>query len=169
MKVSEIMSAAKACCPTDDLQRAAQIMWENDCGVVPVVDGETRVVGMITDRDICMASYTHGQPLWSIPVSSAMATVVYAVHVGDPLETAETLMRRVRVRRLPVLDAEGRLIGILSLNDLARHAHRSPAHKSNSLSGDRIVQTLAAVGEPQHAAADAKGAAANGSRTHLPV
>jgi CBS domain-containing protein len=54
---------AKSCGTMDNLERAAQIMWENDCGVVPVVDGSERVVGMVTDRDICMAAYTQGQPL----------------------------------------------------------------------------------------------------------
>jgi CBS domain-containing protein len=112
MNVSTLMStAAKSCGPNDDLQRAAQIMWESDCGVVPVVDREERVVGMITDRDICMAAYTHGQPLWQIPVSNAMAKEVHGVRENALVEAAEGLMRRLRVRRVPVLDGDGRLKG----------------------------------------------------------
>jgi CBS domain-containing protein len=167
MNVSELMStAAKSCGTHDNLQRAAQIMWENDCGVVPVVDGDGRVVGMITDRDICMAAYTQGQALWQIPVSNAMANQVYGVRETDPLEGVETLMRRVRVRRVPVLDGDGRLKGILSMNDLARHAHRSAGRKTNGLSDESIVQTLAAICQPQ-AAARAKEPTAKGSPPQL--
>ena len=162
MNVSELMStAAKACSTNDTLQRAAQIMWENDCGIVPVVDGDARVVGMITDRDICMAAYTRGQPLWQIPVSNAMAKRVHGVRESDPLDVVEALMRRVRVRRVPVLDGDGRLKGILSMNDLARHARPSAGRKADGLSGDSIVQTLAAICEP-HPLAEAKAPATNG-------
>jgi CBS domain-containing protein len=150
MNVSDLMtSAVKSCGINDNLQLAAQLMWENDCGVVPVVDGDRRVVGMISDRDICMAAYTHGQTLWQLSVSDAMAKEVHGVRENDPLEVVEALMRRVRVRRVPVLDGDGRIKGILSMNDLARHAHRSVGRKSNGLSGDSIVQTLAAICEPR--------------------
>jgi len=149
MNASEMMTAAvKSCGTNDNLQRAAQLMWENDCGVVPVVDGDGRVAGMITDRDICMAAYTQGRPLWQIPVSNAMAKQVHSVHENDSLEAVEGLMRQARVRRVPVLDGDGRLKGILSMNDLARHSHRS-GQKSNGLSGDSVVKTLAAICVPR--------------------
>jgi CBS domain-containing protein len=144
-------TAVKSCGPNDNLQRAAQIMWENDCGIVPVVDGDGRLVGVITDRDVCMAAYTQGQPLWQILVSNAMAKQVHGVRETDLVEAAEGLMRRVRVRRVPVLDGDGRLRGIVSMNDLARHAHRSAGHKTHGVSGDSIMQTLAAICE-RHAA-----------------
>jgi CBS domain-containing protein len=165
MNASDLMSTAvKACGTGDTLQRVAQIMWENDCGIVPVVDGDGRVVGMITDRDICMAAYTQGSPLWGIPVSSAMARQIHGVRESDDLEAVEALMRRTRVRRVPVLDREGRLKGILSMNDLARHSHRSTGRKPNGLSGDSIVQTLAAICEPNVAAA--KQLPSNGAHAH---
>jgi CBS domain-containing protein len=149
MNASELMTTnVKSCSSIDTLLRAAQVMWENDCGAVPVVDGQDRVVGMVTDRDICMAAYTQGRPLWQIPVSTAMAKRVHGVRENDPLEVVETLMRHVRVRRVPVLDGDGRLKGILSMNDLARRAHRSFGRR-NGLSGDSIVQTLAAICEPR--------------------
>ncbi len=150
MHVSELMTtAAKSCGPNDNVQLAAQIMWENDCGVVPVIDDDGRVIGMVTDRDVCMAAYTHGKPLWQIPVSNAMARHVYGIRENERVEVAEALMRRVRVRRVPVLDGEGRLKGILSLNDLARHGHRSAGHPHNGLSGDSIMQTLSSIGAPR--------------------
>jgi CBS domain-containing protein len=169
MNVSELMSkAAKSCGTNDSLQEAARVMWESDCGMVPVVDDRTRVVGILTDRDICMAAYTHGQPLWQIPVSQAMAKQVHGVRENDPLEVVETLMRRVRVRRVPVLDADGRLKGILSMNDLTRHAHRAVGRWNNGLSVDSVVKTLAAICEPRaHSANVSSAPAANGS--HVPA
>jgi CBS domain-containing protein len=120
------MTKSVHCCGANDsLQRAAQIMWENDCGAVPVADENNRVVGMITDRDICMAAYIQGRPLWQMPVGSTMAKQVHGVRETDPLETVETLMRRMQVRRVPVIDGGGQIKGILSMNDLARHAHGS--------------------------------------------
>jgi len=160
MNASDLMtSAVKSCGMDDNLQRAAQLMWEGDCGIVPVVDGDGHVVGMITDRDICMAAYTHGRPLWQLSVGDAMAKQVHGVRETDPLEVVETLMRRVRVRRVPVLDGDGRLKGILSMNDLARHARHSAGRTANGLSGDSIAQTLAAICEPRRAAAATEPAA----------
>ena len=123
-------------------------MWENDCGVVPIVDGGGRVVGMITDRDICMAAYTQGRPLWQISVTKAMAKEVHGVLETERIEAAESLMQRARVRRLAVLDRDGRLKGILSLSDLARRARRSTARRSSGLHNG-LAQTLAAICEPR--------------------
>jgi CBS domain-containing protein len=163
--VSHLMTTAVRSCSTGDtLHRAAQIMWEHDCGVVPVVDGQGRLVGMVTDRDICMAAYTQGQPLSQIRVPLAMAKEVHAVHDTDRVEAAEALMRRVRVRRVPVVDDEGRLKGILSMNDLARHVHPSPIGRmGNGLSGDSVALTLAAICERQAHGADGE----EPSRTEL--
>jgi CBS domain-containing protein len=160
MNASELMSlAVSSCGPGDSLQRAAQLMWEADCGAVPVVDGEHRVVGMITDRDVCMAAYTQGEALWRIPVSSAMARKVYGVAEGDSLDAVEAVMRQARVRRVPVLDKEGRLRGILSMNDLARHARGSVGRKADGLGADAIVKTLAAICAPHPVAPKADQAA----------
>lgn len=168
MNASDVMTrAVQSCGAGENLQRAAQIMWENDCGIVPVVDGEGRVVGMVTDRDICMAAYTQGRPLWQIPVSASMAKKVHGVRESDPVEVVEALMREVRVRRVPVLDADGRLKGILSMNDLARHVHRPAGRKGIGLSSDSVVQTLAAICEPQ-AAPKAVGAKGNAKRAQQP-
>jgi CBS domain-containing protein len=152
MNASELMTkAVKTCGPEDSLQRAAQIMWDADCGAVPVVDARGRVVGMITDRDVCMAAYTQGTSLREILVSNVMAKMIHSVSEGDSVDAVEELMRRTQVRRVPVLDGGGRLKGILSMGDLARHAHRSAFRKADGLNGDRIVQTLAGICEPRPA------------------
>jgi CBS-domain-containing membrane protein len=90
-----------------------------------------------------------------------MAKQVHGVHEKDSLDAVEAVLRRARVRRVPVLDGDGTLKGILSMNDLARHAHRSAGRRGDGPSSASIVQTMAAICEPQ-IPADAKGPAANG-------
>jgi CBS domain-containing protein len=146
MYVKDIMSHPVVTCPTSStLDQAARLMWEFDCGVIPVVDDAGHVCGMVTDRDICMAAYTQGKPLSAIPVTTAMAHEVVAVHTDDSVEHVEALMRDSRVRRLPVLDHESRPAGLVSMSDLARLSAR--ARKS---AVDReLIQTLAAVSQPR--------------------
>jgi CBS-domain-containing membrane protein len=127
------------------LDHAARLMWEFDCGIVPIVNDEGRLEGVVTDRDICMAAYTQGRPLANIPVGTAMAKQVIAAHADDRIEQAEELMRDHQIRRVPVLDSDSRPVGLVSMNDLARLAAR--ARKSGV---DReVIQTLAAVCQPR--------------------
>ena len=126
MKVGQIMNRnVKVCHPQDSLNKAAQIMWEEPCGTVPVVDEERRPVGFLTDRDICMAAYTRGEPLAALRVEGAMARKVVACKADDDLSSAAQLMRLNRRRRLPVIAADGTLVGLLSLDDLACEAART--------------------------------------------
>ncbi len=125
MNVGEMMTRqVRTCSPNDSLNTVAQLMWENDCGCIPVVDAEGKAVAMITDRDICMAAYTQGQPLMSMPVSSAASQCVVTVGENESMDAAEGLMQKHQIRRIPVVDATGKPIGIVSMNDLARHAQR---------------------------------------------
>lgn len=151
MKVRDLMTAdAKACGPDDSLNRAAQLMWENDCGAVPVVDDELRVIGMVTDRDICMAAYTQGLPLKQSRVDSAMSKGAYTCAVGDDVTIARKRMSERQVRRLPVVDDEGRLAGIISLSDIAREAERERSSKSRrrQVKDTEVVETLGALCMP---------------------
>ncbi len=153
MNVGELMTPnPQTCGPDDMLNHAAQLMWEHDCGCLPVIDADGKAVGMITDRDICMAAYTQGLPLWQIPVRSAMSTRVHGARETDGIEQVEALMREARVRRVPVSDGDGRVTGILSMNDLARRARPPAGRKANGLSDDSIVKTLAAICAPRPAA-----------------
>ena len=120
MYVKDIMNQPVITCSSDsDLNVAAHLMWEHDCGTIPVVDQEGRLAGMVTDRDICMAAYTQGLPLRAIPVTSAMTQYALACHLDDSVNTAEELMREGQIRRVPVLNREKRLVGIVSLGDIA--------------------------------------------------
>jgi CBS domain-containing protein len=144
MRVADVMSSPPYTVrPSESLVRAAQIMWNEDTGVVPVVDGERRAIAMITDRDICMAAYTQGRSLGELRVEQAMSKVIYTCHPEDKLSAAERTMRVHQVRRLPVVDDAGRILGVLSLNDVCRARAESPLA---SLTSD-VLTTLAEIGK----------------------
>jgi CBS domain-containing protein len=130
MKVEQLMTKDPRTCTAEDaLSEAARIMWEYDCGCVPVVTGEgsRRIVAVVTDRDVCMAAYTQGRPLWEIPVRAAMSSEAWTCHPDDALKDAVRTMRHRQVRRLPVVDAQGHLLGLLSLTDVALAASDAAA------------------------------------------
>ena len=146
MRIQDVMSHPPVTCPkSSTLDHAARLMWEFDCGVIPVVDDDGRLAGIITDRDICMAAYTQGRLLAAIPITTAMASHVVASRASDPVEQVEQLMRDNQIRRLPVVDQDGRPIGIVSMNDLARLAARA---KKSAVDRD-LVKTMAAVCQPR--------------------
>ena len=124
MKVSSIMNAnVETMRPDDDLAKTAMVMWRKDCGFVPVVDESgTKVLGVITDRDICMASATKHEPPEEMKVRDTMASQVWCCRGDDEIETALDTMRAHQVHRLPVLDGSDRLAGVLSFSDVVRSA-----------------------------------------------
>ena len=146
MTINDIMTKPPVTCRAGDpLATAARLMWENDCGSIPVTNDGGNVVGMITDRDICMCAFMQGKCLDAIPVSQAMAKHVYSCRPSDSLEAAERLMREKQIRRVPVVDGDNRPIGVLSLNDIAR-----AAATRDTTSGDhQVTHTLAAIGQPR--------------------
>jgi CBS domain-containing protein len=152
MKVEQLMTRdVKTCAPQDSLSRAAQLLWENDIGALPVVDGEGRVVGMVTDRDVCMAAYFKGRPLAEIRVDETMARKVYSCLSADPVGDAERMMRGYQIRRLPVMDSGSRLVGMLSLNDLALQCERELGKREPEVAADELARTLAGVCRPRSA------------------
>jgi CBS-domain-containing membrane protein len=121
--VRAVMSDGMRCCrPEDSLTHAAQIMWDTDCGAVGVNDAAGRLCGIVTDRDMCMAAFLRGQALENIRVQDVMTREVHTCSVDDTLEHAASAMGNAEVRRLPVIDSEGRAVGMLSLADVARNA-----------------------------------------------
>lgn len=119
MKVRDVMRRYAATCkPETTLQEAAQIMGRIDCGFLPVVLDNGDVVGLLTDRDICLALATHGGATALEPVSNVMTGEVRTTIESEELDTALERMQEHRVRRLPVLDAGNRLAGILSLDEV---------------------------------------------------
>ena len=120
MRVDNVMRRdVQTCRPETDLSTVAMQMRQADCGVLPVVASSGEVLGMITDRDICMAAAIKHCDVASIRVSEVISGNVYACSPDAEIHTAFSVMRQKHVRRLPVVTAEeGKLVGILSINDL---------------------------------------------------
>lgn len=174
MNVESVMTKSpRTCLRTDMLHTAAQVMWEGDCGIVPVVDEASVLVGVVTDRDVCMAAYTSGAPLFAIPVERAMAAVVTSIHADARVEQAAELMTKVQVRRLPVVDDDGKLVGLVSVADLVQRAFGTDVAKSKRVKAAVVAKALESVSRPRPAvdAAADKGllVPARGKRVAKPV
>jgi CBS domain-containing protein len=152
--VQEIMTRpAVTCLDTDTLDRPAQQMWDHDCGAIPVIRQDGRIIGVVTDRDICMAAYTQGLPLRAIRVQDAMARKVFACRPEDTLEQVEKLMSEKQIRRLPVVDEQDRPVGIVSVTDIARQAAASRKQDGR----EQVTATIAAIGRPRGPQREAAG------------
>jgi CBS domain-containing protein len=121
-KISEIMTRdVKVISPNESLQRAAQIMDELNVGSLPVCDGE-RLVGVITDRDITVRSTSAGEAPQDARVSDAMTGEVHYCMEDDSVEDIMDKMADIQIRRVPVVDQDKRLVGIVALGDVATKA-----------------------------------------------
>jgi len=133
----------QTCRPETNLADAAMRRWRNDCGVLPIIADGQKVVGMITDRDICMATATKHRDPANIRVKEVMSGKVYGCSCDTDIHEVPKIMQQRQVRRLPIMSAEdGRLQGILSMNDVALKAQ---AGKKGELSADDVEQTLRAI------------------------
>jgi CBS domain-containing protein len=119
MKVYEVMTIDVGFChEQDDLTRAARIMWEKDCGIVPVVSAEKRVRGVITDRDIAIAAATQNRRPSAIKAGEMYFRELKTCAMEDDVKDALKRMRKYKIRRLCVTNQEGELQGIISLSDI---------------------------------------------------
>jgi CBS domain-containing protein len=152
MRIDQLMSRhVQHCTPDDSLDRAAYLMWSSDCGSIPVcagTDGSMRVIGMLTDRDICMAALFQGKSLRELRASDAMSRALCACRPSDQPADVERLMREQQIRRVPVTDSDGNLVGIVSLADLAREANLNGSPSKRGISEAEVGDTLAAICEP---------------------
>jgi CBS domain-containing protein len=147
--VADVMRAPAVCCSVSDtLHRVAQLMWEHDVGAVVVVDDQGKACHVITDRDICMGAYTQGVALWSSHVSSVKPAPLVSCPVDAGVIEVRRLMREHGLRRIPVVDAEGTVVGVVGLGDLVREATiNAPKARNRGLTAPQLAQTLTAVYE----------------------
>ncbi len=144
MKVQNIMATNVASCsPDTNLAAAAGLLWEYDCGSLPVVDGEGKVIGVVTDRDLCMAAATKNRLASEIPVREVMTGAVHACHPNDDVKSGIKTMKNEKVLRLPVVDDDGRLQGILSMNDIMIQTESG----KSGLSCEEVVSARNVIGE----------------------
>jgi CBS domain-containing protein len=145
MTVRDVMSTPpQTCQPHTDLAAVTQLMWSHDCGFIPVVDPEGHLAGVITDRDICIASATRRLLPERISAAEVMSHSVHAVLPGDTIESVLAAMKTHQIRRLPVVDGNGRLQGVVSLNDVVRAVGKKGAPTASA-----VVVTLAGICTPR--------------------
>jgi CBS domain-containing protein len=144
MKVQDAMTYnVQTCRPETNLADAAMRMWRNDCGILPVVADGQKVVGVITDRDICMGAATKHRDPANIRVKEIMSGKVYACSADTEIHEALKIMQQKQVRRLPIISAaDGRLQGILSMNDVALKAK---VDRKAELSAEDVENTMRAI------------------------
>ncbi|HEY2993984.1 MAG TPA: CBS domain-containing protein [Methylomirabilota bacterium] len=125
MKVKHLMTKDPTCCvASDTAQRAAAIMRDENVGIVPVIENEQsrRLVGVVTDRDLCMNVVAEGRDPSAVAVEACMTTKVVSCAPGDAVAKATELMKDNQVRRVPVVDEHGALAGIVAMADLVERA-----------------------------------------------
>jgi len=143
MKVKDLMTVEPGYCGLDDtLAKAAEIMSARDCGVVPVVDAELRVVGIITDRDICMAAAARNKKLKEIKAADVIKGKIVTCRPDDGIADVLKKMKKGQLRRLAVTDGNKRLTGIISIRDIIFAPGKSKAVKK------KIFAALREIGRP---------------------
>lgn len=146
MHVSDLMTSKPVTCMSEEsLDAATGLMWFHDVGALPVVDALGVLVGMITDRDVALAVHRKKVTLGQIPVSDVMSGNVYSCQAGDTIRHVEELMRRHRVRRVPVVDEHNCPVGMLSLADLARGA----SDNLHLVQARELARVLSALSTPK--------------------
>ena len=125
MKCSEFMTKKPACClPGDTVDKAAQLMQREDVGPVPVIDSQQtkRLIGIVTDRDLALTIVANGRDAKSTQVEAVMTRDLITCLEDDDLEAALAAMAKHQVRRIPIVDGENRLVGIIAQADVATRA-----------------------------------------------
>lgn len=124
MQANEIMTPTPATCtPEATAREAAQLMERHDCGALPVVEsGSNRLIGVVTDRDLALRCLAQGKPA-DTAVRELMTGSPHCVRPEDDLDRVEELMAREQIRRVPVVDSQGRPVGVIAQADLARALH----------------------------------------------
>ncbi len=150
MNINEIMSLnVKTCEAQSSLDDVARLMWEHDCGAIPVVDDENKPIGIVTDRDIAMAAMLKHKPLWSMtPEEFIYGQKLSCCQQNDSLQDCLNKMKSNGVRRIMVTNADGTLAGIVSIGDIVAftgNSHMNTASPLHALNIEPVVAMLKEV------------------------
>ena len=133
MKVKDVMTSTPvACAPATTLAVAAQLMFESDCGVLPVISDD-RLVGVVTDRDLFIALGTSNRTASQLTVGEVMVPRPWTCGPDDDVRVALALMKDHKIRRVPVVDDDNGLLGIVSMNDFLLVARPKGAVRSDAV------------------------------------
>ncbi len=136
MRVKHVMTRNPSCCVvSDQAPRAAGIMRDEDTGIVPVIDNEQSLglVGVVTDRDLCLSVVAEGRDPRAIAVDACMTRTVVSCSPNDSVTKVIQLMKENQIRRVPVVDEQGRLQGIVAMADLVSRGDLKPAETHETL------------------------------------
>jgi len=141
-----MVKEATSCCPDTNLEAAGRMMWDHNCGAIPVLDNEDHPIGVITDRDIAMSAVLNHKPLWDITARDVISNrEVFLCDVEDDVQSVLATMRTHKIRRVPVVNGDGRLEGILSIDDIIARSEQKEGKKPPPLSFEDTMSTLKAV------------------------
>jgi len=150
MKVKEVMMRTPYYCQKEtNLGSATELMWNADCGFLPVQTPDGKVIGVITDRDICIALGTRGRLAGDIVVGEVMSGKLYSCAPDDDIHLALQTMKEGKVRRLPVNAQKGSLVGVISMDDILLRAEPMSLGREPELSSDEVVRAYRAITQRQ--------------------
>jgi CBS domain-containing protein len=149
MKVQDVMMrTAASCTPETNLGSAVEILWSRNCGMLPVVDARQKVIGVVTDRDLCVALGTRNKLPGKMTVGEVAKGEVYVCQAQDDIHVALQTMAQYKVRRLPVVNRDGVLEGILSMDNVILHTDVGPWGRASGLSHEEVIKTLQRIYGP---------------------
>ncbi|HKV24744.1 MAG TPA: CBS domain-containing protein [Candidatus Acidoferrum sp.] len=161
MKVREVMSEPAITCGANaNIGQAVQLMWEQNCGLLPVIGEDGKLTGVVTDRDICIAMGTRNRLPGDLTVGEIATQKVHTCKPNDDIHEALSTIATMHVRRLPVVDANGVPQGLLSMDDILLHGDLNKWEGYCELSSEEILRSLKALYEGQLAPAPVRAVAA---------
>lgn len=161
MKVKEVMMGTPYFCRSDtNLGSATELMWNANCGFLPVEAPDGKVIGVVTDRDICIALGTRNRVAGDVVVGVVMSGKLYSCLPDDDIHVALQTMKEGKVRRLPVIAKDGSLVGVISMDDILFRTEPMSLGKEPELSTDEVVRTYRAITQRMVPQVAAKKAAA---------
>jgi CBS domain-containing protein len=161
MKVRDVMTEPAVCCdPGTNVGSAVDLLWSNNCGMLPVVGADHRLMGIVTDRDICIAMGTRNRLPGEITIREIATPHVFTCQPDDEIHEALSIMAERKVRRLPVVNNDGVPQGILSMDDIIAHGDLNRWEGCCELSGEEIIRSLKRLYARRDATRQVKGKAA---------
>ena len=146
MKVKDAMMGTPYYCQLDtNLGSAAELMWNGNCGFLPVMDANGEIVGVVTDRDVCIGLGTRNRLPGDVTVREVMSNRLFACSPEDDVHVALRTMQEGGVRRLPVIVQNGTLVGVISVDDLLLRAEAPGIGRQPELSTEEVARTCRAI------------------------
>jgi CBS domain-containing protein len=146
MKVKDLMTATPSSCqPETNLGSATELMWNANCGCLPVLSVDGKLSGVITDRDICVALGTRNRVAGEVTVAEVMSDKLHCCAPEDEVHLALETFRKAKVRRLPVVARDGALVGVLSIDDILSRAEPKGHGREPELSTDEAIRTFRSI------------------------